>query len=911
MWSCNNTRIEEQLKSIARGEVVGLAIEMEYPRTGAIFPPELPAPLFSWQDSYGPKGRWTIQLVTSEGTEVHRAVAATMSWRPDQTVWDEINKVSGHDSIYLTILGAHKKMLKAHYSSCRTAFSISADSVGAPIFYRAVPLPFGYAVKNVHEIEWYLGSVRGGKPQKVLDNIPVCANCHTFSNNGRLAMDIDYANDKGSYVIAALQDTVKLTFDKIITWSDYKREDGENTFGLLSQISPDGRHVLSTVKDRSVFVAVDNLMYSQLFFPIKGIIAVYDRGAERFYELEGAADKKFVQSNPNWSPDGREIMFSRAARYVSSKIENSSTVLIKPEDASEFISGQKEFKFDLCRLPFDEGRGGKAVPVSGASGNGKSNYFARYSPDGKWIVFCQAENFMLLQPDSRLYIMPAAGGHPRLMTCNTDQMNSWHSWSPNSKWIVFSSKSKGPYTQLYLTHIDENGDDSPPVFLESLACEKRAANIPEFFPANHGEFRKIVDEFSKNAVYYNRLAVLAINDDEYKSALNNISLAIQDDSTYVDAYVNRILINQKLGRSLSKADLVDRAIAQRLLEKQMRNNPSDKLLLYQRGNLRLLLDDYDGAVEDGLELIRSKTEGYKAYELITTGYQKLGQWDKAIACFQEMLTLRPGDKLVEYDLAIAYQETRQYAAALSLLNTLISRYPDESGLYISRAILLNIQGVPEKAKADFYKAVAADSLDYNVYYQRGMYALHQSSPEAAKVDFDKAVSLLTAEIDKNPQNAPLMIKKAEILEQSGDAREALTEYEAYSQVWGMSKIALNRIALIYYTQKEWQAAIDAYTAMINHFAGEAAFYYARSLAWQQMNDFARALQDADQAVGLAPADCNCLYQRARIKYELRDEAGYKRDLQASADLLHAVQKKRALSSKENEMLGSIGRLLKD
>lgn len=113
-------------------------------------------------------------------------------------------------------------------------------------------------------------------------------------------MDVDYANDKGSYIIAPLKDTVNLTLDKIITWGDYKREDGTQTYGLLSQISPDGRFVLSTVKDRSVFIALDNLEYSQLFFPIKGIIAVYNRNTGRFSELPGASDKKYVQSNQNW-----------------------------------------------------------------------------------------------------------------------------------------------------------------------------------------------------------------------------------------------------------------------------------------------------------------------------------------------------------------------------------------------------------------------------------------------------------------------------------------------------------------------------------------------------------------------------------------------------------------------------------
>jgi hypothetical protein len=46
-----------------------------------------------------------------------------------------------------------------------------------------------------------------------------------------------------------------LTPDDVITWDDYRREDGQETLGLLSQISPDGRYVLSTVKDLSVFMA--------------------------------------------------------------------------------------------------------------------------------------------------------------------------------------------------------------------------------------------------------------------------------------------------------------------------------------------------------------------------------------------------------------------------------------------------------------------------------------------------------------------------------------------------------------------------------------------------------------------------------------------------------------------------------
>ena len=189
----------------------------------------------------------------------------------------------------------------------------SSDKVGAPIFFRSVTLPFEFAVKNMDTIKWCLGDVSSDKPPKVvLENMPMCGNCHSFSADGKvLGMDVDYASDKGSYVITGISEEMALSSDKVITWSDYKREDMELTFGLLSQVSPDGKYAVSTVKDRSVFVPVDDLYYSQLFFPLKGILAYYSTVTKTFHELPGADDKRYVQSNPAWSPDGRYIVFAK------------------------------------------------------------------------------------------------------------------------------------------------------------------------------------------------------------------------------------------------------------------------------------------------------------------------------------------------------------------------------------------------------------------------------------------------------------------------------------------------------------------------------------------------------------------------------------------------------------------------
>ena len=150
-------------------------------------------------------------------------------------------------------------------------------------------------------------------------------------------------------------------------------------------------------------------------------------------------------------------------------------------------------QYDLYRVPFDDGRGGTAEPLPGASKNGSSNYFARFSPDGRWIVFCKAGSMMLNRPDSEMFIVPAEGGTPRRLRGNAPgRMNSWHSFSPNGRWLVYASKAAGPMTQMWLTHIDSDGNDSIPVMLDGFVSPDRAANLPEFVNIAPDRLQRIV-----------------------------------------------------------------------------------------------------------------------------------------------------------------------------------------------------------------------------------------------------------------------------------------------------------------------------------------------------------------------------------------------------------------------------------
>jgi len=212
-------------------------------------------------------------------------------------------------------------------------------------------------------------------------------------------------------------------------------------------------------------------------------LAIYSRRSGKITALPGADDPQYVQANADWTPDGRSLVFIKAK--ATSNIPSGARP-VRANDPNEI-----QIKYDLYTIPFNDGRGGEAQLLPGASANGKSNAFPKISPDGKWIVWVQAANGLLMRPDSALYIMPLIGGRPRRMNGNLPLMNSWHSWSPSSRWLVFSSKADTPFTQMYLTHIDEEGNDSPAILVPHSTAANRAVNIPEFVNISSGELVSI------------------------------------------------------------------------------------------------------------------------------------------------------------------------------------------------------------------------------------------------------------------------------------------------------------------------------------------------------------------------------------------------------------------------------------
>lgn len=465
-------------------------LTVTYPYDGAVFPPDIASPAFLWTEKAHRSDRWLVRLAFAGKRDPVYALTREPRWTPSPELWERIIqegiRAGGlENTIHISVFGLADASPVRVTDTHASAFSVSRDPVNAAIFYRQVPLPFLATPEGFKRTRWRLGDISSYEPPKtVMTDIPVCASCHTFSQDGRrMSMEMNRNNDGGAQFITPVKKQMVLKEGDFMSWSDFPRSGVlPPTRGLFGRMSPSGDYLAASVNEISYAAVLDAIDFSQLFFPTYGVLGYYSAATDKIQLLPGADDRAYVHANPVWSPDEQYIVFARAATKNEVHADITHVVPHRPGGTIHDLNKKYQIQFDLYRIPFNNGRGGTPEPLQGASNNGMSNYFARYSPDGKWIVFTRSRSGIMLQPDSELYIIPADGGKARRMNCNRCLFNSWHSWSPNGKWLLFTSKVNTPYTEIFLTHIDENGNDAPPVLLSRFSDDAFAANVPAFTP---------------------------------------------------------------------------------------------------------------------------------------------------------------------------------------------------------------------------------------------------------------------------------------------------------------------------------------------------------------------------------------------------------------------------------------------
>jgi Flp pilus assembly protein TadD len=437
--------------------------------------------------------------------------------------------------------------------------------------------------------------------------------------------------------------------ENVIKWSSFRplAESANLRVGFMSQVSPDGRYVVTMInnpgpkqggprfrpQDRIYVANFTDYRLLQVFYPTKGMLVWYDREARQLNLLPGADDPHYVQAGGVWSPDGKYIVFARAlARDPYPEGWKAPRFANDPNET--------QIQYDLYRVPFNNGQGGVPERIVGASQDGMSNNFAKVSPDGRWIVFVKCRNGQLMRPDGKLFIVPFQGGRARRMNCNLPLMNSWHSFSPNGRWLVFSSKGRSPYTQMFLTHLDEEGNDSPAILIENATAANRAVNIPEFVNVQPEAFLKLDAPVTEFYQVFDRAMDLE-KKQQHSAAMAEWKKALQLDPEDAKA-------NYNLGLILTRKGRLDEAIPH--FEKAVLEDPR---FAEAHNNLGIALVQ-KGEVDDAIRHFQKAVEGdpkfADAHNNLGLALLQKGKVDEAVPHFQKALEVDPKQAQTYYNL---------------------------------------------------------------------------------------------------------------------------------------------------------------------------------------------------------------------------------------------------------------------
>lgn len=316
---------------------------------------------------------------------------------------------------------------------------IAADKIDSYLSYRLI----NSAYVMWFEMGLYQRNLENFDEDVIIHNKSVsggCINCHSLSkNNPEKFMFHIRSNFPGTVIY----NNGKL--EKIETKTDFTLASA--SYGAWN---PNGRHIAFSVNkiNQNFYVFKDQSnevsdKYSDL--------VVYDTQSN-ILTTSPEVSTRSRENLPEWSADGKTIFYISAGEAT-----NDSTRMIT--------------RYSLMRIGYDPEKNLWGMPdtIISAKLTGKSITFPKCSPDGRFLVFCMTDYgyFTIHHKKSDLYILDLKTGEYRAANeINSDETESYHSWSTNGRWLIFSSRRlDGFHTRTFIAHVDETGKFGKPFVL--------------------------------------------------------------------------------------------------------------------------------------------------------------------------------------------------------------------------------------------------------------------------------------------------------------------------------------------------------------------------------------------------------------------------------------------------------------
>ena len=381
---------------------------------------------------------------------------------------------------------------------------VSPDSIDYGLCYRLIAP--GYEVWSKMGI--YERDLSSFDERALIENTQFegCVNCHSFNRGNPADMSLHIRGPHGATLLRHGDGPMAAYNTKT---------DQTLGFCVYPYWHPSGRYIAySSNATSQLFHSADSNRIE--VFDTASDLQVYDVEKNELLLSPLLKQDSVYETYPVFSADGRSLYFCAAVNSGECRTESvefATATENSPEESAKgtaaanstlytLNSTLENLHYSLCRIDFDPATGtfgdhidtviDASSPISGRSGGGSIS-FPRPSYDGRFLCYTLSDygQFSIWHHEADLWLLDLTTGESRPMTAaNSEDTESFHNWSTNSRWLVFSSRrDDGLYTRPYFCHVDAKGVVSKAFMLPQRNPRQfyrdrfLSFNVPEFIIA--------------------------------------------------------------------------------------------------------------------------------------------------------------------------------------------------------------------------------------------------------------------------------------------------------------------------------------------------------------------------------------------------------------------------------------------
>ena len=368
------------------------------------------------------------------------------------------------------------------------ALYVSPDSIDYGLCYRLIAP--GYEVWSKMGI--YERDLSSFDERALIENTQFegCVNCHSFNRGNPADMSLHIRGPHGATLIR------HSTFNTQHFIAYNTKTDQTLGLCVYPYWHPSGRYIAySTNTTRQLFHSADPNRIE--VFDEASDVQVYDVEKNELILSPLLKQDSVYETFPVFSADGRSLYFCAARAIPETNQSEQSSVLLD------------SIRYNLCRIDFDPATGtfGDHIDtIIDAAAQQKSISFPRPSYDGRFLCYTlsdygqfsiwhhEADLWLLdlekAAADSSLFTLHSSLKNSPMTAANSDDTESFHNWTTNSRWLVVSSRrDDGLFTRPYFCHVDADGRVSKAFMLPQRNPRQfyrdrfLSFNVPEFIIA--------------------------------------------------------------------------------------------------------------------------------------------------------------------------------------------------------------------------------------------------------------------------------------------------------------------------------------------------------------------------------------------------------------------------------------------